>query len=380
MSAAAHVASPRHPLTGKQFTVRAKSAGELAAYLAHVHDLKSRLRLGLMTADEVDKALRRLRKGVVTVERAGLSYARRKDIAENTRRRVKGAIGPRGALRELAALPIDSLDGPTLAKHFRALGGRMDRSTIVTVWRTLRAIVRYAAERGEVARVPWGTWRPPALGATHAERRECARSLPELGRLITGGWDVDKQLAVRRESVRHVGEKIAIGAAFGLRQGELAGLRFGDVYKVGKEWHARIVRQYDEEAPKTPTSAAVVFARGPFALFVDAAIADLAKTWLPERPHPDAPLFPRATGGHMAHGSECLSTEDLRAAVTISGLNNPSAWSPHSLRDTFATIHAQEVGGDLAELARRTRHKSIASLVRYLRSFERSPLVRELQK
>jgi hypothetical protein len=42
------VAHPRHPLTGKQFTLRARTKRELEAYLAHLDKLREGLRLGTL--------------------------------------------------------------------------------------------------------------------------------------------------------------------------------------------------------------------------------------------------------------------------------------------------------------------------------------------
>jgi len=89
-----------------------------------------------------------------------------------------------------------------------------------------------------------------------------------------------------------------------------------------------------------------------------------------------SPVFPAPAGRlvgtmHYARGSETLPLETLRSIVRRAALPNPARWTAHSMRDTFVTMKAQERPGDLEWLRRQSRHASIASLVRYLRSFER---------
>jgi len=360
------VAYPRHPLTGRQFTVRGRTERELQAYLHAIHSMRQELRLELITPAEVDRKLRRLRFGTVTLSKAAHAYARRPDLAKRTRERVESTIA--GPLSELAGEELDALDGPRLAPLFDRLATRMSRGYLVTTWRTLRAIVRYAAERGWTARVPWGAWRPRArAGKPGRALRECARSEAERDRIIAAAAELDEL-----GPYRAVAPKIAAAAHLGLRQGELAGLRWGDV-----DWSRGLVtvgRQWRDRELKGAADIAEIAA--PPALF-ELLLRHRARL------DPDAaangkPVFPAPGGGAYASG-ECLSTRDLRSAVVRAGLEAAS-WSPHSLRDTFATLEAKRVQGDLAAVALRTRHRSLSALVRYLRPLERAaaaPLLTE---
>lgn len=350
------VARPRHPITGRQIWVRARSERELEAYLHRIGSLKQELRLGLASPADVDRALRRLQHGAVTLERAAESYRRRPDLAPNTRKRVVSVLA--SPLRDLAALELEQLDAPRLAKHFDGLSD-MRRGTIRQIWRTLRAIVAHATERGFVAAVPWGTWRPrKRLGQDDRDLRDCARSERELRAIIDAARALDEGSLGRL--YRALAPKIAAAAWLGLRQGELAGLRWYDIY--WKRLTVGVRRQWDGAPLKTFVGAELPAPAELFALLEDhrKKMGD---------PDSGAAVFPTSRGTPYTRG-ECLASRDLRAVVRAAGLDD-HAWSPHSLRDTFATIEAQRCGGDLRALQGKTRHKSTSSLVRYLRSFNR---------
>jgi integrase len=368
-----HVATPCHPLTGQRFRVRARTERELESYMHRIDSLREGLRLEMVSAEDVDRQLRRLRFGRLTLARAARSYARREDLADNTRRRIESVIA--GPLFDLAAEELDALDGPRLAAHFDKLARVLARSSFSAVWRTLRAIVRHAAEKGWTARSPWGTWRPrQRAGQAGRKPRECARTRRELALLLAAARELD---ARQDAPYRALEAKIATAAHLGLRQGELAGLRW---YDVSPDRHIVAVRRQWDGRPLKAGDAAEL--EGDPELF-EALELHAARLGLPPRGrgyNEDAeryarecagnPLFPAPAGGPYTSG-ECLSTRDLRMCVRVAHLNDPSAWSPHSLRDTFVTLEAQRHGGDLARIAIRTRHRSIASLVRYLRAFER---------
>jgi integrase len=355
--------------------VRARTERELESYLHRIDSLREELRLDIVTAEDVDRKIRRLRFGSVTLGRAARSYVQRTDVAQNTRRRIESAI--RSSLAELAAEELDALDGPRLSRHFDKLAGRMAQSSLGQIWRTLRAIVRHAAEKGWIARVPWGTWRPRArAGGEGRALRECCRTADELAQLLSAAGHLD----VLEAPYRALEAKVACAALLGLRQGELAGLRWYDTYP--DRGTVAIRRQWDDRPLKTWERAELA---APPALFL-ALERHRVRLGLPPRgrgynadavafgKHAGDPLFPSPSGGHYPSG-ECLSTRDLRAIARGAALNTLSAWSPHSLRDTFVTLEAQRAGGDFAKLASRTRHRSIASLVRYLRRFDRAVLV-----
>lgn len=366
------VAWPRHPLTGRQFRVSARSDRELAAMLHDVDSLRLDYVRGRRTADEVDRGLRRLLHGAVTLERAAQSYVG--GVRPNTARRVTSFLVAAG--EPLARLDVHELDGPKLSAWIATLRARgLEDSTITTHWRTLRALVRHAAERGWIARVPWGSWRPTRLRGSAARSREALRDPSELVRLLEGARRLDAQRAADGGR-RDLEVKIACCALLGLRQSELAGLRWSDI-----EWTrcvVHVLRQYAggaREVPKHGSLGAVAALPELFALLADHRTR-LERAGLYE---PTGPLFPSlrysAPGRPRPYASgECLTRGDLRSVVAESGLPNARNWSVHSLRDSFATLELETHAGDLRTLAQRTRHASLTALCRYLRARTRGPV------
>jgi integrase len=350
--------------------VAAGSRRELEALLGEIDSMRVQLRLGLVSDDEIDRKLRRLRAGPVTVARAGNSLVDAGECAARTAKRVRWFLNVPGL--KLSTLQLDALEAPMLVRWESGL--RSDgyaQSSIATAWRTLRQIVRFAAARGWVSRTPWGSWRPSARasGAGRAPR-EAARDTRELVEL----FDAARRLDVRRASAGRLPDleaKCMTTALLGLRQGELAGLRWPDVDAV----HGRVTieRQYTGEPLKTKR------------VYELAALPELFEVLEQHRALlerwglfvENGPVFPmreseRGLPRHYA-ASECLTRGDLRAVVRHANLPHPYRWSPHSLRDSFVTLEALSHGGDLDAVAERSRHSSIASLVRYLRSRTREP-------
>jgi len=351
----AFVAHPRHPVTGRQFRVSATSARKLAALLDLVDQYREELRLGARSSADVARQLRRLSRGAVSVARVVDLYAARDDLSPHTRRRVRGWLAGPG--RELRDRELDDLDGPSCARWLAGVRRQAAPSSTDLAWRTLRALVRFAAERGLVDRSPWGAWRPSTRAASHApvrELRECCRTAGELGRLLMSAERISDELAT----------KVAVAAGLGLRDSELARLTWNDL-----EADVGIVSVRGSKG--TPAARLVAPAGVWHRLDAHRAAMQLAGLYATR-----GPVFPsRATStpGKPRAAARCLSSRELRAAVDGAGLPHPERWSPHSLRDTFATLeHA--ACGDLAALMARTRHASIGSLVRYLRPRERDPL------
>ena len=222
-----YVAHPRHPVTGRQFRVSARSARQLARLLGLVDTMREELRLGTRSSLDVGRQLRRLTHGPVTLERATESYACRGDLADVTRSRVRSWI--EGPARELRARELDDLDAPTVAAWVARVARSSAPSTTGLAWRTLRAVVRYAAERGLVDRCPWGSWRPSTrigaglAGGNARALREACRTAEERNRLIAAAVDVAPEL----------GCKVGVAAYLGLRSSELARLAWSDLDPAG---------------------------------------------------------------------------------------------------------------------------------------------------
>lgn len=360
-------AHPRHPLTGKQFVVRARSERELEALLHRLDSLRQDLKIGAVSEADVDKALRRVRYGAVTLGRVAQSYTRRVDLSPDTVQSARSMIA--GPLRALAGLGLDALDGPILSRHFERLSTTLSRRSLTSTWWMLRAFVRHAAERGWTSRVPWGAWRPRLrAGQPGRPLRECCRSAEERDALILAAQEQDALDLSKAGPYRALEAKIAAASHLGLRQGELAGLRWYDVnpelLRVGirRQWDGARLKAGDASELEAEPVLFDILGRHRERLGLVLSTA----TWgHPVFPAPGTPAL------HYKRGSETIGLETLRVVVARAGLPNPARWTAHSMRDTFATLEAQAHPGDLAAIAARTRHATIASLVRYLRSFER---------
>ena len=352
-----YVAHPRHPVTGRQFRVSGATPRQLSARLALVNQYREELRLGARSSLDVSRQLRRLTRGPVTLERATESYVTRGDLADVTRSRVRSWI--EGPARELRARELDDLDAPTVAAWVARVARSSAPSTTGLAWRTLRAVVRYAAERGLVNRCPWGVWRPSSrvaggLGARPGlEQREACRTAEERERLVAAARCYGLELAC----------KVAVASFAGLRSSELARLSWVHVVRGALLVHG---------SKRTPLAR----------LEVPELVGELLVDWGREVEAAGlyasrGPVFPcRRTSrpGLPRFARRVLTCAELRAAVRRAELPHPERWSPHSLRDSFATIEHAALGGDLAALMERTRHASVASLLRYLRPRQRDPL------
>ena len=367
------VARPRHPVTGRPMYVSAATPGQLAAYVNAITRMREDLRAGAVSADEVTRKLERRRH--VTLERALRGYMET-DIAANTRRRVASSLSTH--LAELAPLELHDLDAARMGKWIEGLRRKgLAGATVRLQWRTVGAALRYASERGWIARAPWGTWRPSARGGRPGSDRlprEATRTPRELHELLEAARWLDA--TDDRAFPRGLEARIGCAALLGLRQGELAGLRWSDVDFEGGA--VAIVRQGGGELPKQRT---VDVLQGAARLFeVLSRWRFTLKAGIFGLYDPAGPVFPwpmhyaglAIVARPYPARAEVLTSTALRRAVVRAGLPNPDRWTPHSLRDSFVTLEAAASGGDLARVAPRYRG-TVRSLVRYLRALERGP-------
>ena len=365
---------PRHPVTGRRIALSARTERELEAYKHRIDTLRSDLRLGVASVDEVNRALRRLRHGVVTLEKAAVSYGDRADLAPNTRARVLALL--RTHLAPLSALELTSLDAPTLGPWLDGLRRQdLAPTTIGTTWRTLRSIVRHAAERGWIGASPWGAWRPSLWGGRSTRTpREAARTLDELARLIYAARQISD--AAAPGELAELEAKIATAGLLGLRQGELAGLRWTDLGRTAEgALVVTVARQWAARALKSRGRVRVLETIDELDEILERHRARIVKRQLWKASGPVFPSPVLSSPGKPAPYTrgEVLSRGNLRAAVARADLPHVASWSAHSLRDTFVTLEAQATGGDLERVAKRSGHGSLASLARYLRSADRQP-------
>ena len=371
---------PRHPITGRRIRLHARSAVELGAYKHRLDSLRTDMKLGLKSVEQVEKELRHLQHGPATVERAAVGYLERPSLAENTKRRVRALVQSANGGAHLAPLlgvPLAALDASVLSPWIEGLHkAGLHPTTIAMIWRTLRSLVRHGAERGWIGALPWGAWRPRLSKAPKRPQREAARTLEELARLLLAARELDARAARPRAlgdrgAASHRGQTAR--GLLGLRQGELAGLRWSDV-----EWRppitVLIARQYARAPLKMgaqPKRIESIEELRTILLRHQERLA-IAGLWTPCGPIFPAPASLEEGRARPYLAGPVLSRLNLRAAMRRAQLPNVGAWSAHSLRDSFVTLEALASGGDLAHVAARSRHGSLASLARYLRALSRN--------
>ena len=361
----------RHPISRRQITITAANEQQMAAMLYKLQMMRLDDDLEPTTVDRLVLGMRGKR---VTLLSASEAYCARKDIAENTRRNVVSVLS--AYAEPIASISVWTLDAKTMSTWIEGLKARLSPSTVTYAWLTVRAIVRYQVQIGNLSREPWGGWRPQIAGSKHLTRaREAARDTNELSRLLEAARLYDERQRAR--VVSYVEAACAVAVFLGLRQGELAGLAWPDISEA--RGTVKIARQWDGDGVRAkPKGKRALELRAPvelFGLFVEHE-RYLRRVELYEEAGPVFPSLVDSTPGHPRHrerGQHPLPPEVLRAVARLAELPNPERWTAQSLRDTFATLEAQSKGGDLVATAERTRHASIASLVRYLRSRTREP-------
>jgi len=363
----AHRAWCTHPLTGAQFRVTADTAPQLAHLVGTVTALRDQLRIGMVSPEDVDRKLRRLQHGAVTVERAARSYMA-SPIAENTRRKCASWLAGPGA--PLAAVELYALDGPQCERWIGSPAMRRNApESVKTYWRVLRAVVQHATVRGWLAQVPWGGWKPRIRAAGYAPGREDRESARDVGELLAL-FAAARQLDAKRPAagkLPDVEAKCVAVALLGVRQGELARLRWCDLNASAGTVRVQSTKQ---GGPPVELRADPVLFERLEQLRGSLQIRNLYFARGPVFPAGDSTFGkPR----HYGPRAECLPRTVIREAAALAKLPHPDRWSAQSLRDTFATLESEGHAGDLEATRERTRHASIVSLVRYLRSLGRAP-------
>jgi integrase len=358
--------------------------------LHQLDTLRRELRVGLRSPEDVDRMLRRMVHGPITLERAAVAYARREGLAPETSRRVLRSW-LKGAASSIASRELDTLDAGVVQQWLDKMQGQGHASsTLGSSWRTLRAIARYAIERGWIGASPWGTWRPIIRGARRRRERESARSTGELMALLTAARELDAQAL--RDHPAALGDfeaRLASVTLLGLRQGEVAGLRWRDLDASrrsaagGEVFAVTIARQWNSRRLPKGRAVATLLAHGElFELLDQVRARQIALGILSSRPDADGPVFPSPRA--LAEGSSArhhvsgvrpwpIDAAALREAVRRAGLPRPASWTATSLRDTFVTLEATTYGDDLPAFAARTRHANAHTLLHYLRARGRAP-------
>ena len=363
-------ARPRHPISGKRFTLHANDRRELDAYLHRLDTLKTELRLNIRSPEQIDHELRYLRHGHVTFEKAARAYLER-PLAENTRKRVRRELDTH--MRQLWPSPLTSFDAEFVGEWLDNLRRRgMHDTSVATLWRSVSAVMAFALSRGWIGATPWGHWKPKLSTEPKRVQREAARIVDELARLLDAGRVLDDRAFASRR-VPAIEAKTAAAGLLGLRQGELAGLRWSDIGLGSDGPIVLVARQWQESRAKMNKRPRRLETIGELLEVLERHRARLEALDLYTPAGPVFPLMKLSRPGRpRAYASgEVLTRLNIRQAAELAQLPNVGSWSAHSLRDTFVTLEAAGAGGDLRRVASRSRHASLASLARYLRALSR---------
>ncbi len=368
----------RHPITQRLFQISAPTEAARTAYLHAIDTIRQEYRLGMRSKESLERAFLRIQHGEITLERATYSYIAQASLASNTKTRTEAFLN--SLEPEMRAKSVDELDIATVSAWLERLAGpprRLIGSSRQLQWWTLSAIVHHAAERGWITAAPWGTWSPKFRDlATGHPGREALRTVDELVRLLAAAREIDAEIDGRTRHRPRVPSglqaKIAIACVAGLRAGELIALLWSDIDEENAT--ITIARQGATYAYTKTKRVHVIRVVPELFIMLGAYKERLIKAKLYAAKGPVFPSPETSTPGRPRPWSgACLSTEHLKRAVTKAELPHPERWTPHSLKDSFATLEQKTYGHDLRALRDRTRHASLKGLVRYLHSRSREP-------
>lgn len=347
----------RHPVTGERLSITADSLGELEQRRQRITRARSELRYGLVSPDEVARALRGHSGSVATVAALWARYAptvpdRSRAVARSTyERRVAPYLGD---------LAVTELTEPKLRSWQAELErGGFASKTREGAYYCLAGLVRLAISDGTLQAYPWGGYRPPA-GRVEAPR-EALASLAELERLVAAASARGGDLAAR----------VVVLALTGIRQAEAAALGWDDVdleagvlvvrYQAARGWWTR-----SPSRPRDPTKTRSTRTQRLHPSVARVLTAQRDALAAAGAYREDGPVFPADASGRWRRQAVLVRPVELRRLVVAADLPNPHRWTTHSLRHSFATLEILANGGDLRAAQGRTGHASLAQLEGYV--------------
>jgi integrase/recombinase XerD len=243
-----------------------------------------------------------------------------------------GFDGDPGVLRDLGSSGIEAF--------LRGAAKRLGRSSLQHVTSYLRSFLRFLASRGQVARGLDSWIDTPRL--YRGER--LPRSLPwETVRAFLAAIDRSTPMGKRDYAM------FLLIATYGLRAGEVAGLRLDDL-----EWRADRIRV---SISKTRTQLVL-----PLTMEIGAALLDYLRHARPHLPCRKVFLRVRAPAGPLARTG---ITEAFQGWTRRGGLPIPYQ-GPHCLRHSLA-VHLLRQGTSLKAIGDILGHRSPESTCVYLR-------------
>lgn len=285
--------------------------------------------------------------------------------ADNTRRSYARAWEQWSAYAHehgASALPASPLVIAAYLAHLDSEG--LSTSTMDI---TLAAIV----DRHRAARITLPT-NDPVVRDVRAGIRARRGTHPE-GKAALGPFELQEMIDALPPDLSGMRDRALLLVGFGaaLRRSELVALRVEHV-----TWHARglVVLVARSKGDQEGRGVEIPIHAAPGSLCPVAAL----RAWLDAARIVDGPIF-RSVSRWNRIGGTALNArhvaEVVKRAAKRVGLD-PRTLAGHSLRAGFATT-AANVGANMAEIARVTRHGSDAMLRRYIRTgtmFERDPL------
>lgn len=373
---------PQNPK--KRIAVRGDTEADCIARVERVRAVRRDLALGVGSAD-AHRHLRALAEGPFTVKRAWDDYVAAKDL--RARRQNKNAwenffaevIGDGRPLHELTAEVMGEWE-TSLAER-----GEHRVSTLFTQFAMLRAAVRKHVPT-RIPDLPFGKWVPTGLGKPKGAKRAHLRSIEELRAYLLAARRRDANLRLQWTTKGYADLEYRFAVAFmcGLRNGELGGLGWDDIYfddhggavmtirhQVVGRWRAD---HPDWSRPLTLPKGDKKGKGASQRVHHDAVAALLAQReqlrargWYRH----DGPVFPNSHDGEW-RGDECTIKPDIARKVLVeSGIEgiDVARFVVHSTRHTFASLETAYItssGGSLRDAGERTRHKDLRTLEVYM--------------
>lgn len=357
-----------HPVTGKRAWVSAATPAELEARVVELR----RLRLGLRAGDDPSVVCGQMARRVIdrrTIAQRFTAQQAEYPATGETRAKRRATWDQRLA-RSFGSLTAAACSRDVMRSWLADMQARdYAPKTIEDAFYVLKTLVNRAVEDGEIARIPWGDWRPPK-GVPRRTRR-AAGNVETLSALLHAAREYDARQRGRRDH-NSVLTILLVLTLTGIRQAEAAALSWADLeldgepalvrvrYQARPGWRSRSRSTRPEDATKS---------RRQHVQRLHATVVETLKLHraLLQRVglyRVDGPVFPTTTGGYRTR--LVLPPRDVRAVVELAGLPNASEWTTHSTRHSFATLELIASSGDLRATAERTGHADIQTLKAYI--------------
>ncbi len=373
------VRDPANPFL--KVSITGASNAEVQGKADEIARLRRDVRQGFTSPAEASRYASRVAKGAVKVSEIWADYIA---TQKPEYRRVLNSVWKNRIAPFFAHRSVWELDELVMRKWWAdELSGANGRrkvveKTVANAWDGLYAAVTLAINGSrKLSEYPWGSFKPKKTQWTPEESpREACRSMSEMEDLLLVAKHHDEEIW-KEGRFSDLMNRIGVMVLCGLRQGEGCALAWTDVLIDVPPYRVTIRHQAKDgwqtfhpewDRPLYPTKGRKVHHLVPHEACVFMLRSQRELLQRHGRYREDGPVFPGRGGAWRTH-AELVDCDDLRRVVAHAGLPNVDQWVTHSLRHSFATLEAASVfanGGDLASIAKRTRHSSISILEGYL--------------